>query len=94
MVELTLTHLGQIISGAVEIGYKKALSDVGEVKPFLNKSEAKRIYGTQNVNQWLKAGLIKPQKDGFGANYRFSRSELDAVAYKSNVATYLQTPDR
>ena len=93
-MELTLTHLGQVISGAIKIGYKKALADVGEIKPFLNKSEAKRIYGTQNINQWLKAGLIKPVKDGFGANYRFSRMELEEVAYRSNIATYLRTLDR
>jgi hypothetical protein len=80
---------------AAEIGAKKALQEMGLIKPYLKLREAYRLYGESIVKRWIQEGLIKPLKDGDrNASVRISRLEIDTVARTCNRANYLTTSER
>ena len=70
---------------AAELGARKALEEVGIVKPYLKLREAQRLYGQSAVNRWIRDGLIKVVKDGNrNSSVRISRIQLETVAMVSN----------
>nr|WP_199156651.1 hypothetical protein [Pedobacter sp. ASV2] len=77
---LSAHQLKVLLKNAAELGAKVALSKTGQLKPFLNKSEAFRLYGRKNVEHWLSLGLVTPRKDGtHSAAWRIERIEIEAI---------------
>lgn len=77
---LTRHQLGQLLRDAAEMGAKLALAKTGKIKPYLNKSEAFRLYGRKNVELWINQGLITSRKDGnHSATWRIDRMEAEAI---------------
>lgn len=94
-MEITVGQLSELLANAAEIGAKRALSQLGVIRPYLKKSEAFKQFGRANVERWLKEGLITPRKDGVdSAAWRLDRNELESVAKTSNRHTYLSTDER
>lgn len=94
-MELTKQQLANLLTEAAELGALKALAAAGTIKPYLNKSEAFRLYGRANVSRWILEGLLTPRKDGNdSAAWRLDRVELEAVAKASNRHTYLSVEER
>lgn len=80
---------------AAEVGAKKALQEVGLMKPYLKLREAHRMYGEAVVNRWIKEGLVRVIKDGTrNASVRINRIEIETVAKTANRASYLTTEER
>jgi len=82
-------ELSEMLECAVEIGFKKGLmiGQVSEVKlkPYLCKKEAGRIYGVEDLKNWIKKGLVKEIKDGENnSKVRLDRIQLEIVAATSN----------
>ena len=72
-----------------EMAAKKALIEVGQLKPYLTLREAQRIHGQSTVLRWIDEGLIKPIKDGDrNCRVRIDRIQLEAVARTSNRASW------
>lgn len=77
---------------AAEVGAKKALEEVGLIKPYLKLREAQRTYGHANVNRWIREQLITVVKDGNrNASVRISRIQLETLAKTSNRVNYLDS---
>lgn len=77
---LTSYQLSLLLRDAAEMGAKLALSKTGKIKPYLNKSEAFRLYGRKNIEHWIDQGLIISRKDGeHSATWRIDRTEAEAV---------------
>lgn len=94
-MEISITHLRILLSEAAELGAIKALAKAGVIRPFINKSEAFKLYGRTNIEKWLKAGLITPRKDGAkSCQWRLERSELETVAKANNWSAYIPIEDR
>lgn len=88
---MSFRDLMGLMQEASELGAKRALIEVGEIKPFISKSKAYSLYGRGVVQRWVEEGLIRPSKDGKQASWRYSRAELELLARTSNVATYIKT---
>ena len=77
---LTRYQLGQLLKDAAEMGAKLALAKTGRIRPYLNKSEAFRLYGRKNIETWISQGLITSRKDGeYSAVWRIDRMEVEAI---------------
>ncbi|MET3981727.1 hypothetical protein ABIB62_004344 [Mucilaginibacter sp. UYP25] len=77
---LTSHQLGLLLRDAAEMGANLALSKTGRIKPYLNKSEAFRLYGRKNIERWIEQGLITSRKDGDrSATWRIDRTEAEAI---------------
>lgn len=88
-MEIELYQLKNIMMDMAEIGYKKALKEMGQLKPFLSKNEASKLFGRKTVERWIREGLIEAHKDGNNTStIRLDRLELEALAKASNRATY------
>lgn len=80
---------------AAELGAKKALEQVGLIKPYLKLREAQRMYGGSIVNRWIQEGLINIIKDGQrNASVRINRIEIETVSKTCNRSNYLTTEER
>lgn len=80
---------------AAELGAQKALVEMGQLKPYLKKREAYRMYGESVVNRWIMEGLITPIKDGTrNASVRIDRIQLETVSKACNRASYISTEER
>lgn len=80
---------------AAEIGAKKALEEMGLIKPYLKLREAYRQYGESIVKRWIQEGLVIPIKDGDrNASVRINRIQIEAIAKTCNRANYLTTQER
>ena len=80
-MELSFFQLELIIREAAELGTITAMVASGRLKPYLKKSEAFKIYGRANVENWLRNGLLTPRKDGdHSAAWRLDRIELETVS--------------
>jgi hypothetical protein len=88
---LSTQHLSLLLEQAAEMGAKHALSLTGQLKPYLNKSEAYRLFGRKNVEHWTETGLITARKDGdHSAAWRLDRLELEAIAKADELLIYFQ----
>lgn len=87
---LTDHQLGLLLRDAAEMGAKLALSKIGKIKPYLNKSEAFRRYGRKNIERWIDQGLITPRKDGNqSAAWRIDRIEVEAIRKSFDALLYI-----
>lgn len=69
-----------LIEQAAAMGAELALTRAGKLKPYLKKSEAFRLYGRANIENWVEEGLIAPRKDGdHSACWRIERFEVEAI---------------
>jgi len=74
-----------LLSAAFELGYKKALEDVGERKPFLSERASFRQFGEANVKRWVSQNLIEPDQDGQNTSKkRYDRMRLEILSKSSN----------
>lgn len=77
---LTTHQLGLLLRDAAEMGAKLAIAKTGGLRPYLNKSEAFRLYGRKNIEHWIAQGLITSRKDGdHSATWRIDRMEAEAI---------------
>jgi hypothetical protein len=89
-IQISTYHLSLLLEQAAEMGAQMALTHMGKLKPYLKKSEAFRLYGRKNVEQWIGEGLVKPRKDGdCSATWRLERMELAAIAKSNEALRYL-----
>ena len=92
-------HLKDLLSDAVEIGFKKGLmtSTMSEIKlkPYISKREAHRLYGRAIVERWIKEGLVKEIKDGDNSStVRIDRIQIEIIAKSSNRSSFITTKER
>lgn len=84
-MQLNDVQIKRLMIDTAVMAAKKALIEVGQLKPYLTLKEAQRIHGEYTVNLWIKTGLLKPIKDGArNCKVRIDRIQLDAVAATSN----------
>lgn len=85
-MDIPLTILEKMLADAAERGATIALRKAGNIKPYMNKTEAYRLYGRTNVENWIRKGLITPKKDGLNpsAQVRIDRIEIETIADQSN----------
>jgi len=83
-------ELRNMLTKAAELGATKALTETGAIKPYMNKSEAYRMYGRGVVNGWIKDGLITTRGDTY-KNWRIDRVEIQALAASRTVAEYINS---
>ena len=85
--------LQRLIDGVSKIGEKKKSIELGEEPKYISLREAGRKYGGLSaVNGWIKAGVVKMNKDygkGRNSKCRLSVLELEAAALKCNVTKSL-----
>ena len=91
-MEISFFQLELIIREAAELGTITAMVSSGRLKPYLKKSEAFKIYGRANVENWLKNDLVTPRKDGdHSAAWRLDRIELETVSRSIRIFQSLLT---
>lgn len=85
-MEITLPMLQRMLDDAAERGATLALTKAGNIKPFINQSEAYRLYGRANVDNWIRKGLITPNKDNKSNNsqVRIDRIQIESVSKRNN----------
>jgi hypothetical protein len=87
---LNETKLRQIISKSVELGAKKALTEIGKLKPTISLNQAEKMYGAADMRRWINAGLIKGIKKGSGTStIKFNRMELEILSKSDNLSGIL-----
>lgn len=80
----------KILQVAAELGALHALIETGQLKPYLKKSEAFRLYGRNRVEHWIGENAIKPHKDGnHSAAWRIDRMEIALLAAANELLPYL-----
>ena len=79
-MEIPTFQLEQILSLGAELGSVTTLIQSGRLKPYLKKSEAFRLYGRKNIEQWIERGVVTPRKDGnASAAWRLARMEIEVL---------------
>lgn len=70
----------RMIYHTTRFGTIATLVKTGNIKPYLNKTEAFKIYGRKHIERWLRESLITPIKDGgHSAALRLSRIEIETL---------------
>ncbi|WP_255563122.1 hypothetical protein [Mucilaginibacter sp. 21P] len=73
-MEINPFQLRLIAEATAELGALSALILTGQVKPYLNRSEAFKRFGRAKVENWVHMGLISVHKDGdHSAAWRIER---------------------
>lgn len=79
-MEIPNFQLEKILTLGAELGAITTLIQIGELKPYLKKSEAFRLYGRKNIEHWINKGWVTPRKDGeASAAWRLSRLEIEVL---------------
>jgi hypothetical protein len=82
------------IQAAYGAGYKRALADCGQLRPYLSLKEAYRKYGQGTVERWVDEGLIVKIKDGPGSSrVRIEREKIELIAGESNRCSWYENHD-
>ena len=69
-----------LLQTGAELGALIALISTGQIKPYITKAQAFRLYGRKNIERWLNEGLLTPRKDGdHSAGWRIDRLELELI---------------
>lgn len=90
-IAISLHHLTHLIQQTAELGAIQTLTQTGQLKPYLKKSEAYRQYGRKNIEHWIEAGLLTPRKDGdHSATWRLERLELETIVKAEDLLIYFQ----
>ncbi|CAN5175416.1 hypothetical protein BH09BAC6_BH09BAC6_24170 [soil metagenome] len=89
-MEILNQSLEKCLAAGAELGVVITLVKTGQVKPYLNKSEAFLIYGRSNVENWFEMGWLKQRKDGnYSAAWRIDRIEIEVVAKSIALLNFL-----
>lgn len=91
---MNLKELGHLFKASVSVGADKALTDSGALPETLTKSQAYHRFGRNNVERWMKEGLVHTTKYGPSSKRTIDRLKLEAVARASNRTTYLPVAKR
>jgi hypothetical protein len=92
-MEITDAQLLALISKAAELATVKTLIKTGNLKPYLKKSEAFRLYGRKQIEKWLNKGLLTPRKDGdHSASWRLDRLEIEILVHTIEMWRILEFP--
>lgn len=87
---LTDHQLGMLLRDAAEMGAKLVLARTGKIKPYMNKSEAYRLYGRKNIERWIDQGLLTRRKDGSqSAAWRIDRIEVETIRKSLDALLYI-----
>jgi hypothetical protein len=79
-MEVSIALLQQVANESAQLGALSAMIRLGAIKPYLNKTQAFKIYGRSKVESWLKDGHIRLIKDGdHSAAWRLDRIQLDTL---------------
>lgn len=84
-------RLAQMLQGAAELGGIVALTEVGQLRPYLSKAEAYRKYGRGSVEKWIAEGVITEKQDTPNSKVRLCRKQLASVAASQNLVQYIAT---
>ena len=69
-----------LLQVGAELGAMISLIKTGQIKPYITKAQAGRLYGRKNIERWLDEGLLSPRKDGnHSAGWRIDRFELELI---------------
>jgi hypothetical protein len=80
----------RICNCGAKLGATAALVKTGQLRPYLKKSEAFRLFGRKNVEHWIEQGLITPRKDGVhSAAWRIDRLEIETVTKAIELLRFL-----
>jgi len=82
-------RLAALLKAQAELGGLVALKAAGNIKPYLSKLEAGKIYGRTQVQSWLDAQVITPRQDEPGKRLRLDRVELASVAASQSLIQYI-----
>ncbi|WON94800.1 hypothetical protein [Sphingobacterium sp. UGAL515B_05] len=82
-------RLAQMLQGAAELGGIVALTEVGQLRPYLSKAEAYRKYGRGVVDNWIAEGIITEKQDTPNCKVRLCRKQLASVAASQNLVQYI-----
>lgn len=92
-MEINDRQLLALIAKAVELATIKVLIKTGDLRTYLKKSEAFRIYGRRNIEKWLSLGLLTMRKDGsHSAAWRLDRLEIETLVNSIEVSKLLNAP--
>jgi len=92
---IAIKELSVLFQSAVKAGADKCFRDGRILKNQLSLSEAYAIYGRADVDRWITEKLIVTHTGGIGISRKsILRSELEAVAFKSNRTSYLPVAER
>lgn len=88
-IDISVFQLKILLQSAAEMGAVLALAKTAKLKVYLKKSEAFKLYGRANVENWILEGLITPRKDGdHSASWRIDRMELEAIHVAIELGRY------
>ncbi|TCD28735.1 hypothetical protein EZ456_04965 [Pedobacter psychrodurus] len=92
---ISTKELSFLFQSAVKAGSEKCFRDGRLLKQQLSFSEAYAIYGRTNVDRWITEKLIVTSNSAAGIFRKsISRTQLEAVAFKSNRISYLPVAER
>lgn len=81
-----------VLKDIAKAGAIQALIETGQLKPFVTKAEAYRLYGRSNVEKWIRNGLITP-RGGCGEKWRLERAEMEAIVASASLAAYINSKE-
>jgi hypothetical protein len=80
-----------LLQAGAELGALIALIKTGQLKPYITKAEAYRLYGRKNIDRWLDEGLLTPRKDGsHSAAWRIDRLEAELIVKARFLRQHLE----
>lgn len=89
---ITDFQLTYILEQATGLATIETMIKLGHIKSYVNKSEAFRLYGRNNILSWMDQGLITPIKDGqYSAVYRMDRLDLEIISRSIQVLRILNS---
>lgn len=92
---MRLNEFSTLFKTAIMDGADKAIAASGPVQERITKAEAYRRYGRDNVDRWIKEGLLRPSgKKAAISQKMIDRAKLESVAESSNRITYLPVAER
>ncbi len=88
IITIEVFELKSLISDAVEIGIHRYEQEKVS-NPYMSKREAYAKYGRENVDRWIREGLIRQEKDGDkNHKIRINRMQIKAAAAASNRVSF------
>ncbi|WP_143072833.1 hypothetical protein [Parapedobacter indicus] len=85
-----LSEMRDVLKDVAKVGAVQVLTEIGQLKPFITKAEAYRLYGRTKVDMWIRNRLVTP-RGGFGEKWRLERSELEAISASASLAAYVNS---
>lgn len=82
-------RLAAMLKAQAELGALVALKAAGNIKPYISKHEAGKIYGRTQVQKWLDDQVVTPRQDEPGKRMRLDIIELASVAASQSLVQYI-----